>query len=350
MLIDLKVIKLSKADYKKFTNIFKREHIYKSPTYIFASIGFWLGLITCAISLWNIFLPEYESLSVYGAAAYKLLFEFFAFFTQQSNIIVIITYFLFLTMFKTRIFNNRNLVVAAGIYINLTMFTYWTMMMPQWVMHTLGTYVWWSVLSNISFHLVCPVIYDLFLLFNVNYPYRKCKNPLNRLHSPSFIPTLFIYPFLYMIFAIIINFIKLPPEAFRTDIQNLNGEFIWDDLVNNHPYASIYNAITCFNSKCWIIHIGLDDNPNMACFDDTSSGSIFFVLVVFPVGLIFMFNVVWIISVNNHFTTPKPMMSAVIKQWKINEIDNAKIYAGYLQEFRNELETRHLKGRKYAKK
>ena len=240
-------------------------------------------------------------------------------------------------MFKTRIFNNQNLVVATGVYINLTMITYWIVMMPQWVMHRLDTYVWWSVFSNLSFHLFCPIIYDFFLLFNTNYPYKKIKNPLNRLHSPTFIPTLFIYPLFYMAFAIIINFTKLPPEAFRSDITNINGINIFNELVNNHPYASIYSTITNFNSKCWTLHIGLGSDPNEACFDDTSSGNILYILIAFPIALLLILNIVWVMSVNNHYSTPKSMMLAVIKGWKQNEINNANIYANYLDIFIKEL-------------
>ena len=337
MLIDLKNIKLSKVDQQKFTNVFKRKHNYKSATYILAWVGFLLGLATCAIEISNTVLPEYRLLSIYDHVGFKLLFDFFAFFTQQSNIIVIITYLLFLTLFKTRIFNNRNLLVATGIYINLTMFTYWIVMMPQWVMHELDTYVWWSVFANLSFHLFCPIIYDFFLLFNVNYPYKKIKNPLNRLHSQSFVPLLFIYPLFYMTFAIIINFTKLPPEAFRHDIKSINGIDIFDELINNHPYVSIYNAFTNFNSKCWISHIGYGNNPNEACFDDTSSGNILYLLIVFPIAVIFMLNITWVMSVNNHYSTPKPMMFAVIKGWKQNEINNANIYSKYLDVFTKEL-------------
>ncbi|MBQ2349474.1 MAG: hypothetical protein II392_01520 [Mycoplasma sp.] len=352
MLVDLKVIKLSKVDKQKLAFSIKRKHNFKSITYFLAWSGFLLGLVTCAIEISNTLLPEYRLLSVYDDVGYKLFFEFFAFFTQQSNIIVIITYFLFLTLYKTRIFNNRNIVLAAGIYINLTMFTYWIIMMSQWVLHQLDTYVWWSVFASLSFHLFCPVIYDFFLFTNVNYPYKKIKNPLNRLHSSSFIPILLIYPLLYMLFAIIINFIKLPPEIFRTDIKNISGELIYNDLANNHPFASIYNAITCFNSRCWIIHIGLGNNPNEACFDDTSSGNIFYILVSMPIALIFMLNIIWIVSINNHYTTPKSMMLSVIKEWKLNEIQNANIYSKYLNDFSEELKnnSQYKKNKKYAKK
>ena len=89
------------------------------------------GLLTCTILITNILLPQNNDISVYGTIGYKILFNFFTYFTEQSNILVIITYFLFLTLYRTRLFNNRNLVLAVGIYINLTMFTYWTIMMPQ---------------------------------------------------------------------------------------------------------------------------------------------------------------------------------------------------------------------------
>ena len=165
MFIDLKNVQLSKHDQKKFLKLLKRDHNYNSVTYWCAWIGFMFGLSTCAILISNILIPQNNEMSVYGTIGYKILFNFFTYFTQQSNILVIITYFLFLTLYKTRLFNNRDFVLAVGIYINLTMFTYWTIMLPQWVEHKLESYVWWSVFSNLSFHLFCPIIYDIFLLW-----------------------------------------------------------------------------------------------------------------------------------------------------------------------------------------
>ena len=171
MIVDLKLLHLAKNDYKKFRMLWKRKHNIKSSTFWLAFAGLLLGIATCMINIWNILLPENEYLSVYGAVWSKLVFNFFAFFTQQSNIIVIFAYILFFTCFKTKIFNNRNFLVAVGIYINTTMITYWVVMLPEWIMGTLDAYAWWSIFSSLAFHLFCPIIYDLFLLINVNYPY-----------------------------------------------------------------------------------------------------------------------------------------------------------------------------------
>ena len=355
MFIDLKNVQLSKHDQKKFLKLLKRDHNYNSVTYWCAWIGFMFGLSTCAILISNILIPQNNEMSVYGTIGYKILFNFFTYFTQQSNILVIITYFLFLTLYKTRLFNNRDFVLAVGIYINLTMFTYWTIMLPQWVEHKLESYVWWSVFSNLSFHLFCPIIYDIFLLWNPNYPYNGIKNPLNRLHSLSFFWILLIYPFFYAIYAIIINFIQLSPEAFNQNVSFLRDgvlispdvedqhKILMNELITEHNFASVYNQITNFNSKCWIIKFGFRDNPNIAYYDTKSVGNVFYVLIISPITLILVINILWIISMNNHFSTPKSMMMAILFEHKRTETRNAVIYSKYVKTFHKKVQKKNRK-------
>ncbi len=350
MIIDLKNIQLSKYDRKKFSKLLKRNHDYNSVTYWCAWIGFMFGLLTCTILITNILLPQNNDISVYGTIGYKILFNFFTYFTEQSNILVIITYFLFLTLYRTRLFNNRNLVLAVGIYINLTMFTYWTIMMPQWVAHKLVSYAWWSVFGTISFHLVCPVIYDFFLLWNPNYPCSSIKNPLNRLHSSLFPWILLIYPFCYALYVIIINFTKLPPEVFNQNVVFCeNGIFYYvsdgeewkkrfTELTTTHNFVSVYNQITNFNSNCWFIKYGTDTDINIAYFDTESAGSVFYVLIVSPVALIFIINVLWIITMNNHFSTPKTMMMEILFEYKRIKAKNATIYSRYVKTFNKKIQ------------
>ena len=338
MLVDLHPLILSKADKQKFNDLVKRKHNYSSVTYICAWVGFLIGITTCAINVTNIMLPINAQASVYNGA-WKLLFDFFGYFTTQSNILVIFTYLLFLTMFRTRLFNTRNFVLVVGIYINLTMMTYWTIMLPQWIMHELDTYLWWSIFSSISFHLICPIIYDIFLLSNINYPCKKIKNPLNRIYSRFFLWSLLIYPICYVLWVIIINFTKLPESAFRPDVFSVTGVPLCPHVLigEDHAYASIYNQITNFNPKCFIIKYGYGDNPNIACYDDSSGGNILYILVETPITFILLINYVWIVSFNNHFSTPKEMTKELHHQYKIYESQNAAVFSKYVGNFCKEI-------------
>ena len=333
MIVDLKQLALTKNDYGKFKLLLKRKHNIKSSTFWLAWVGLLLGLACCMINIWNILLPENANLSVYGAVWSKLLFNFFGYFTQQSNIIVIFAYFLFLTCFRTKIFNNRNLLVAVGIYINTTMITYWLVMFPEWVMGTLSTYSWWSIFSTLAFHLFCPIIYDLFLLINVNYPYKKIKNPMNRIHTKHFVIYVLIYTVIYAIFAVMINFIRLPVSAFRTDVRDLDGNLV-NLMIEHHPYASIYNIITNFNQQCWNIVYFNPLHPDLGvCFDVNSKGQIFYILLVFPVGIILAANFIWIIWVNNHKSTPNSMRIDVLRESVMINEEDKKIYRKHLMNF-----------------
>lgn len=353
MLVDLHPLVLSKADKQKFNDLIKREHNHLSITYISAWIGFLLGIITCAINIINIMLPINAHASVYNGV-WKLLFDFFGYFTTQSNILVILAYLFFLTMFKTRIFNSRNFVLAVGIYINLTMVTYWTIMLPQWIMHELDSYLWWSIFCSISFHLACPIIYDLFLLSNINYPCKKIKNPLNRIHSHFFPWMLLIYPICYILWVVLINFTKLPESAFRPDVCSITGAPLFPGILigKDHAYASIYNQITNFNPKCFIVKYGYGDDPNIACYDDSSGGNILYALIGGPVGFVLFVNYIWIVSFNNFFTTPKEMRKELHHKYKTYESQNATIFSKYVGNFCKELKVTNLKKKshKYGKK
>ncbi len=338
MFVDLQPLILSKTNKRKFNDLVKREHNRLSVTYISAWIGLISGILTCAINVTNIMLPINAYTSVYNGV-WRLLFDFFGYFTTQSNILVILTYVFFLTLFKTKMFNNRNFVLAVGIYINLTMMTYWTIMLPQWIMHKLDTYLWWSIFDTISFHLVCPVIYDIFLLSNINYPCKKIKNPLNRMYSHFFSWSLLIYPICYMLWVILINFTKLPESAFRPDVYSIDGASLFPDVLigKDHAYASIYNQMTNFNPKCFIIKYGYGWNPNVACYDNHSGGNILYLLVGMPVSLVLFFNYIWIVSFNNRFSTPKEMTKELHQKHKIYEFHNANVYSKYVRNFCREL-------------
>ena len=334
MIVDLKLLTLSKADYDKFKTLWKRKHNFKSSTFWLAILGLVLGITTITINIWNVLSPANEYLTVYGATWSKILFDSLGYFTQQSNTIVIITYILFLTCFRTKIFNSRNLLVAAGIYINLTMTTYWFLMFPEWIMGTLSTYAWWTIFTTISFHLFCPVIYDLFLFINVNYPYKKIKNPMNRIHSKYFVPSVLIYIALYSMFLVMINFIRLPEDAFRTTIFDLDGQPIFSELVKSHPYASIYNVLTNFNQDCWNIRYFNPTFPELGvCYNTNSYGQILYMLLIFPLLIILGGNLVWVIVVNNHKATPKTMRIDVLRQKVMIDQEIQGIYRKHLTNF-----------------
>ena len=346
MFVDLKPLPLAKNDYNKFKMLWKRKHNTKSSTFWLALAGLLLGIATCVINIWNILLPENEYLSVYGVVWSKLVFNFFAYFTQQSNIIVIFAYILFFTCFKTKIFNSRNFLVAVGIYINMTMITYWLVMLPEWIMGTLDTYAWWSIFSSLAFHLFCPIIYDLFLLINVNYPYKKIKNPMNRIHTKRFVIYVLIYTIMYAIFLVLINFVKLPMSAFRLGITDIDGNDI-SIMLPNHPYASIYNIISNFNDKCWNIVYHNPQHPELgSCFNVESKGQIFYILLIFPLGIILTANFIWIIGLNNHKSTPKSMRVDMIRKIAMNNVENKNIYLKHLTNFEKQIRSSSMENKK----
>lgn len=316
-------IELEKKEFDYLTRpIAHKKHRVKSLCFWFAIAGLIFEVFGLIIYILKVTLPECSHLLLYKAAWAKVWFGYLHYFTTQSNLIVLLYFIFFLCLFKTKIFNNRNFATAVACYINLTMITYWVCMGWMWFNGDMFKEIWFTWVASFTYHLICPVLFDFHYFYGVNYPYRTkdLKNPLNRIYLKNFWAYLLIYLVIYGAYAFIINFIQLPTDIYRDDIISTMGS-----QLDGHQYATVYGFITNFNKNCYNT---LDNENGWLMFDTTSTGNIFYVMVIFPLAALFAGIYLAVVELNNQAATPEKLADAID--------DNKKQYKSKEKELRHE--------------
>ncbi|MDR3257739.1 MAG: DUF1600 domain-containing protein [Mycoplasmataceae bacterium] len=245
----------------------ERKHIHKSAAYILAWIGMLVGIATMIFSICIRILPQYIDNDVFSRWYYIIWFDWLEQFTIQNNFLLIIFYALWLFAFKTKIFNSNKFLVFVTSWIVLVFAVAWFMMSPVYVLQGAIDVSMNIVIDNVFIHLVTPGLFVIFFSFASKYPKANVKNIMKFSRTWCLA---FIYPLLYFTYVIIINFIKLPDDAFNA--------------ANPSGYVSVYTILTNYNPQCIVPqwsngHWIYDNTTNMA-------GSYWRLLIV-PVVLIF---------------------------------------------------------------
>ncbi len=312
----------STVEYQKVFKISDRyrHHNPKSTVFILALIGLFFGLTAVGLSIANILIPGNEYQTLFKVTWAKLWFGMFHYFTVQGNTLTIIFYLMWLTLFKTWIFRKRNFNLAICLYMNIIMTVYWVVMFPQWITGGMFDTSVIGIISTIIFHLVCPLIMNVFTFLGVNYPYHE-KNPINRIYSNHFVYACLIYVILYAIYCVTINFIPLPINCYRDDQQTIVH-------LSNMNYITVYGSLTNFNPNC----------PNAIyvsgklMIDIESKGSMINATNGFAVIAVYVFFYILITRLNNKLSTPK-MMIQKLKELKNNHWDEyQKLVINYAKE------------------
>ncbi len=246
-----------------------RKHNFHSPVFWLAIICLFFELLGLITGILNVSLPQFANESIFAAIGAKLWFGYFHYFTTLTNLILFCYLVLFLFLFKTRIFNNRNFATAVALYINMVMIAYWIVMSPQWFSGKyFDNYSWAAVVESISYHLIAPILFDVIYCIGVNYPYKNSdsSNPKNWIDKSKIWKYLFIYLLVYSAYIVAINFISLPVSWFRNDLQS---------LAYQHSYVSVYGWITNFNFKCYNLHFV----NGIIQFNTESTGSLVYLCV-----------------------------------------------------------------------
>jgi hypothetical protein len=244
-----------------------RKHNRKSAAYILAWIGMLVGIATMTFSLCIRILPQYIDNNIFSKWYYIIWFDWLEQFTIQNNFLLIIFYALWLFAIKTKIFNSNKFLVFVASWIVLVFAVAWFMMSPVYVLQGSVDVSVNIAVDNVLIHLVTPGLFVIFFYFASKYPASNIKNIMKFSRTWCFA---FIYPLLYFTYVVVINFIKLPDDAFRAS--------------NPHGYVSVYSILTNYNPRCivpkWVDgQWNYDYNPDMI-------GSYWRLLIV-PVVLIF---------------------------------------------------------------
>lgn len=302
----IKIKSIPNKEWKKIIDSVHhyRYHDFKSWIFWLGFSGFIIGLAGYTLAILNVTLPNNRDTSLFDVMWARLWFGIFHFFTNQTNLLMIIYYFLFFFFFKTWIFKKKNFTIVVCLYANLVMLSYWLVMFPQWISGNMFDKSIYGIIYTTLFHLVTPVIFDLFVFFGANYPLKKIKNPLNRIYTRNFMWIPLIYIVIYSIYAVSINFVSLPSDIFRDDIVAKKI------LEPNHYYISVYGALTNFNSLCY--------NPKYLpdgeiLFDESSHGSLVNTLNGFAILFLYVTILYSITKLNNFLVTPKAMIEEINK-------------------------------------
>lgn len=289
-----------------------RKHNFRKQAFWFAITGIIVGLLAFLIKIYSILDPmaqDQSKISVYSSFVARLWFDVFHYFTEQNNLLIIICYLLFIFAFKSKLFNRRDFIVACSIYINLVMFGYWIVIIPSAITNRSFNTNPFELSTTLCFHLICPIIFDLFTIFSVNYPY-DCRNPINRINNSRFWFLLCIYLIIYSSYAVAINFTQLPESIYYEKYCPPAG----------HRFASVYGSITNFNSDCFNL---VYDKMGYPSFAQDSCGSIFYLLIAFPVGIVFLSCAFAIVAINNVLSTPRGMVEQIYEaNRKFDEEEN----------------------------
>lgn len=312
-------IHTSSSTYLNLTN-----KIYAKRKHNYTSLPFWLAIVTIlfeaiyfTLSILTVTLKTYDEVNLFSAQGYKIWFNWLTYFTFQTNFLVFVFLLIFLINVKSKIFNNRYFANTTCFYIDVTalIFAIWFF---WWIFNGAPTkdFLWLPVFRSLIAHLICPVLFNLFYFYSVNYPYKakELRNPMQTVNWKKLWYWLIIYLLVYGTYLISINFIKMPVGAFRSDLQ---------ELVKDHPYVSIYGYVTNFNPHCLnTMHQGatLTLNPNSQG-DPVKVGLIFpFLLVVIAI----YFLIIW---GNNKLATPQFLSKEIrqkkihMKEWKASIVD-----------------------------
>lgn len=238
-----------------------RKHNFKHPAYILAWIGLGLGalvFISCFIE-YTIIIVKQQDISIYDSK-YAMWFDCFSYFTQMSNVAVLVYYVLFFCALRSYLFKTRNYATVTAVAINTTMLVYASGILPAVIFQSMKQLVisnyWLSILQSCFFHGVLPIIFDVHYFLSVNYPSKtKQKNPINRIFGFNNVIYILIVILIYWIYSIVINFISMP-DIFRDEIRS-------DPRMQGHFYYTIYGFLTNYNPKCYDVnwfdeHIKMD--------------------------------------------------------------------------------------------
>ncbi len=295
----------------------RRCHNTKSPVFLLSVCGLLVGVAGICMHIVPMLLDSFSESYVFNNFLCNFWFHFLSFFTNQTNVLVTIYYFLFIFMFKTPIFDNRKLTISICIYINLVGVTYWLIMFPTWLTGEQLNKISYKIVATLIFHLISPIIFNFFCFVEPNYPYGKevktSRNVIFGIKKYSF--CLLVYLAIYSFYVIAINFIELPENIFRPEI----------DPGNDHRFWSVYGKITNFNKNAYNL-IEIDGKPE---YDLSSEGSIFMLVMLFVMTFLFFFIENLVILFNNSLTLPHLMKVDLKRNKKEYKNKIQKIYDKY---------------------
>ena len=293
-----------------FSHFYIRKHNFKSVKFIFAILGIFIGLVGGLLSICqNLDEKWANTQQLFDPIWARIIFNFLLYFTNLTNILLIVYYILFLTAYRTRIFNSNSFTIAINIYINLVMIVYWIFMFPYWLMGQTEEFTTYSIIYTLIYHLVTPIFHNVHTYANSNYPYDKNeinKNLFNCIYGKIIWFVLWIYVVVYGVILISVNFTPLPNWIFRGEIEaaivSKSGDF-------KHFYYSIYGTFSNINSKCynWDFH----DLEQIKITNDT--GSFTQLTMIFPVAITFILIEKVCIALNNWLNLPKALVKELKK-------------------------------------
>lgn len=249
-----------------------RKHNKKSKSYILAWIGFAITTLTMVFSLFWKYLHPINEGGKYVGVLVILWFDFLQQFTQQTNLLLIIFYFLFIFFFRTKIFNSNKFLIFTAAYIFLVFVVAWFILTPVYIFNSISKADIFDTISTMLVHLVTPIFFVVFACNTMTY---LGANKRLGIKYFKYCSISFIYPLIYFTYLIVINFIPLPTHFFK----------FADRLPEGHNFISVYSILTNYNPKCLCIVWENNDWTYTPTTVD-NSGSYYRILIV-PMVLVF---------------------------------------------------------------
>ncbi|MDR2369115.1 MAG: hypothetical protein LBD63_00610 [Mycoplasmataceae bacterium] len=248
---------------------------------IICSIGLFVAawqIILTTISVYN----NKEEIAIYPHMWEKIWFGTMHHFTELSNLWVLIFFITFLLNYRFHFLKTSAFVTMTFTYITVTFLIADFLLAPFMILnHSSGMINmgfgggsnWHEWVKTILYHVVQPIVMLIFFIF-------FCKS--TRQYRPwkfdQIIPVTMIFPTLYLIYAIVINF--LPIEHLQI---NAPGE----QPVTVYGGISVYGYFTCINPS---VHASVFSN-NKPIWHGTMTNIIWYVFAIcLFLGLAFYYN------------------------------------------------------------
>ena len=237
----------------------KRRLNKKNPLFWLALFGLILML---GIFLYR-FLSEYfhpNSISEYQGVLGRLWFGCLQYFTNQSNLLLLVFFVLFLLFYSKKLFNNNVYLVYTSTYIGIVFTVFWFILTPLAIFFNEVNYNKYKIIEYGLFHFLSPIYFFIFVI--CYYHFSETSQRLKLKYGKHILLGM-IYPCIYATYLVTINFVKLPTNIFNPNVFNPDSYAL---LIKN-PYISVYSIPTNFNHLCYNIQWATDKfelivNPN----------------------------------------------------------------------------------------
>lgn len=265
------------------------------------SLKLFVLIVLIAFLVFDFFLQMYApKANLTGIPCYQRININYAFFTTQSNYLVVI--YLFYALFLKQSYNKKppfGIELAITVYISVTMFVFWTGLLAS--SDEMNTYNAINWMSTVVLHLVIPWIMITQFILSAG-DYYHCV----RQHARFGAQGIAAYPFFYLIFALIrgeMRYQEFGPSFFEKVycFDLTTGRFVerWNEITGGGTGIFHGERLQPYSSQMWYPYWFLNLHKYKLQAQDSEGNYHVWAESTMSTGLMILFLVVAIIVITS---------------------------------------------------